>query len=176
MIGIHRPERLVEKVDYCLQGQGHSEGSKCRCLSRYYFLNRKTFCYQTRYCDPSDSLAIFKVKVKTRARMIKIWQFLLYLLYCWSFCYKTWFNGTLSLARVSYEEIGLLCSGSRSRQNCKMSMTVYLDAVFWNAEPYTTKLGTVMQHHEPNCLQKILVCCLQGQGHSEVFMSPKMTL
>ena len=57
-----------------------------------------------------------------------------------------------------------------------MSMTVYPDAVFSNAEPYTTKLGTLMHHHEPNCLQKILVCCIQGHGHSEVFMSPKMTL
>ena len=28
--------------------------------------------------------------------MIKIWQFLLYLLNCWSFCYHTWFNSTLS--------------------------------------------------------------------------------
>ena len=43
IIGYHRPERLVEKVDYCFQGQGHSEGSKCRCLSRWYFLNAKHF-------------------------------------------------------------------------------------------------------------------------------------
>ena len=48
MIGYYRPERLVEKLDYCIQGQGHSEGSKCRCLPRWYFLNRQTFCYQTR--------------------------------------------------------------------------------------------------------------------------------
>ena len=33
MIGHHRPERLVEKLDYC--SQGHSEGSKCWCLSRW---------------------------------------------------------------------------------------------------------------------------------------------
>ena len=29
------------------------------------------------------------------------------------------------------------------------------------------KLGTVMHHHVPNCLPKILVCCLQGRGHSK---------
>ena len=63
-------------------------------------------------------------------------------------------------------KIGLLCSRSRSRQNCKMSMTVYPDAVFWFAKPYTTKLSTVVHQHEPNCLRKILVCCLQGQGQS----------
>ena len=65
-------------------------------------------------------------------------SFVLYLLNCWSFCYKTLFVSTLSSAGVSYEEIGLLCSGSRSRHNFKMSMTVYPDAVFWNAEPYTS--------------------------------------
>ena len=54
MIGYHRPEHLVKKLDYCSHGQGHSEGSKCRCLSKWYFLNRRTFCYQTRYCDASS--------------------------------------------------------------------------------------------------------------------------
>ena len=39
-----------------------------------------------------DWFAIFKVKVTASAHMIKIWQFLLYLLNCWSFCYQTWFN------------------------------------------------------------------------------------
>ena len=33
-----------------------------------------------------DWYAIFKVKVTTKARMIKIWQFLLYFLKCWSIC------------------------------------------------------------------------------------------
>ena len=35
--------------------------------------------------------AIFKVRVISRAHMIKIWQFLVYLLNCWSFCYQIWF-------------------------------------------------------------------------------------
>ena len=43
-----------------------------------------------------DWFAIFKVKVTARAHMIKIRQFLLYLLNCWSFCYRTWFDSTLS--------------------------------------------------------------------------------
>ena len=76
------------------------------------------------------SFAIFKVKVAARARMIKYDSFVLYLLNCWPFCYKTLFDSTLSSAKVFYEEMGLLCSGSRSRHNFKMSMTVYPDAVF----------------------------------------------
>ena len=43
-----------------------------------------------------DWFAIFKVKVTARVHMIKIWQFLLYILNCWFFCYQTWFVCTLS--------------------------------------------------------------------------------
>ena len=43
-----------------------------------------------------DWFAIFKVKVTASAHVTKIWQLLLYLLNCWSFCYQTWFDSTLS--------------------------------------------------------------------------------
>ena len=68
-----------------------------------------------------DWFAIFKVKFTARAYMIRIWWFLLYLLNCWSICYHTWFDSTLSLtkAHMSFEEIGLLCSRSRSQQILK---------------------------------------------------------
>ena len=36
-----------KKLDYCIQGQGHSEVSKCQCLSRSYLLNHLAFCPQT---------------------------------------------------------------------------------------------------------------------------------
>ena len=101
-----------------------------------------------------DCFAIFKVKFTLRAQMIKIWQFLSYLLNCWSFCYWTWFDSTLSYARVFYGDIGLLCSRSKSQQHFKMSMNVCPDNIFWIAEPFTTKLGMVIHHYEQNCLSK----------------------
>ena len=55
-----------------------------------------------------DWFAIFKVRVTARVHMNKIWQFLLNFLNCWSFCYQTWFNSTLSKARVSYKEIKII--------------------------------------------------------------------
>ena len=58
---------------------------------------------------------------------------------------------------MSYEEIRLLCSGSKSRQNFKLSVNVCLDGIFWIAEPFTTKLGMVMHHYEPDCLSNRLV-------------------
>ena len=90
---------LWKKLDDCIQGQGHSEVSKCQCLSRY-LLNRLTFTtklgivkhHHELECMQEDWFAIFKVKVIARAYMIKIWQFVLCLLNCWSFCYQTWFD------------------------------------------------------------------------------------
>ena len=38
-----------------------------------------------------ERFAIFKVKVTAVAHMIKLWQWVLYLMNCWSFCYLTWF-------------------------------------------------------------------------------------
>ena len=57
------------------------------CLSRWYFLSHRTFCYQIWYGDAASwarvscgnyfvVVAIFKVKVTARAHMIKIWLFL----------------------------------------------------------------------------------------------------
>ena len=54
IIGYHRQERLVENLDYWIQGQGHSKGSKYWCLSKWYHLNHQTFCYQTWNCDASS--------------------------------------------------------------------------------------------------------------------------
>ena len=79
---------LVKKGDNCIQDQGHNEGSKCHCLSRWYLLNSQTLQYQTWYCDASscaevhaiDWFALSMVKVTARAHVIKLWEFLLYLL------------------------------------------------------------------------------------------------
>ena len=46
----HKLECPVEKWDYCVQGQGHSESSKYSdCLPRQYLLIHRTFCCQTLY-------------------------------------------------------------------------------------------------------------------------------
>ena len=44
---------FCEKLDYCIQGQGDSEGSECQWMSRWN-LNCQTFCNQTWYCDASS--------------------------------------------------------------------------------------------------------------------------
>ena len=94
---------------------------------------------------------VFNVKVTARAYIIKIWLFLLYLKNGWSIWNQTWFGSTTLWAGVSCGKIGLLCSRSRSRQRFKMSVTVCPDNIFRTAEHFVTKLGMMMQHHEPEC-------------------------
>ena len=60
--------------------------------------------------------------------------------------------------------------------NFKKLMNVCPDDIFWSIKQFTTKLGIVMHHYEPDCLLKRLVCCLQGQGHSEGSYNQNMTI
>ena len=65
------------------------------------------------------------------------------------------------------EKNWLLHSRSRSQQLFKMSVNVCSDNIFWTMEHFVTKLGVVMQHHEPECHSEKIVCCLQGCGLSK---------
>ena len=84
--------------------------------------------------------------------MIKVWQFILCFLNCWSFCYQIWFDSTLSKARMSCEEIGLLCSRSRSQRSFKTLVNICPDDIFWTAEQFITKLGLL--RHELKSREK----------------------
>ena len=95
----HKSECLVKKWNYCVQGRGHFEGSNCQLMSvqmisskllNMLLPNLVLWCIIMSWnVMQKDWFAIFKVKVTARANMIKIWQFLLYRLNCWSFCYQT---------------------------------------------------------------------------------------
>ena len=106
----------------------------CECLSRWYLLNRRTFCYQTWYGDAASRTILscrkklfpkFKVKVTLRAHMNKIWlsNISSELLVLGN---QTWSNDTSSEARVSHEKDGLLLSRSRSQPIVTMSMHVQM--------------------------------------------------
>ena len=88
MIHHHKPECLVKELDYCIQGQGHNKGSKCQCLSRWYLPNCQAFVtklgiamhHHEPECHAKRFFRCFQGH--TRTHVIKIWQFLLYLLNC----------------------------------------------------------------------------------------------
>ena len=86
---------------------GHSEGSECKCLSRWCLLNRLFFFFffnQTWYCDASPwalvpakrLMCCFQGQGHSKDSYDNMWRFLLYLLNCWSFCCQAWFIGTLT--------------------------------------------------------------------------------
>ena len=107
-----------------------------------------------------DWFADFKGKITAQAHIIEIQQFRLYLLKCWSLCYYTWFYGTLSKARVFMEKLDHYVQGQGHSKNEKCQWMFCPGDIFYIAESFTTKLGMVMHHYEPDCHSKRLVCCL----------------
>ena len=149
-------------MDYCIEGQDHSEASV-------------SVFIQMISSKPPDILVpklVLWCIIMSWSVLQKDWLLLSRLRsqqgLIWSkydsFNYIFWttdpFATKLSLIvyyhkpRVSYEEIGLLCSKSRLHQNFKMSVDVGPYDIFWIAEAITTKLSLVMHHHEPDCLAK----------------------
>ena len=89
----HKLECPMEKTDYCSQGQGHREDSKCQWvfvqiisseLQNILSPNLVWWCStMSQSVMPKTLLAIFKVKVTARLHMTKVWLYLLYLQNCW---------------------------------------------------------------------------------------------
>ena len=95
----HKPEYPVEKWDYCIQGQGHSEGSKCSWMfvqtissepNNILLPNLVCLCsiIMNQSVMQKTWFTVFSVKVTVRAYIIKIWLFLLYLLNAGQFATK----------------------------------------------------------------------------------------
>ena len=106
IVHYHKPECFMEKLDCHVQGQGHSKISKCQWMFvqmvssetlNLLLPNVVWWCIiMSQIGFETDWFAVFKFKVTVVDNMIKMWQFLLYPLNCWSFCYQTWFDSTLS--------------------------------------------------------------------------------
>ena len=114
-----------------------------------------------------DWFAVFKIKDTVKDNMIKIWLFsivseLLILLQL----SLVWWHILTMMIVLWKDRIALLWSKSRSQKRFRIPVNVHLDDISSAAGPFLTKLGLVMQHHEPKCHARRLVCCLQVQGHS----------
>ena len=101
-----KPECPVEKLDYCAQGQCHSEGSTCQWMFvRIISFEPQNILLPNLVCLWSimsqsvmqkNWFTVFSVKVTARAYIIKIWLFLLFLLNCWYICNQIWLDSTAS--------------------------------------------------------------------------------
>ena len=83
---------LVKRLDCCVQGEDHSKGSECDCLSGHWiaepFVTKLDMMMQHQEWSViwKDWFAIFKDKDTLKARKIVWWLFLQYPLNCWAFC------------------------------------------------------------------------------------------
>ena len=150
-------------------------------LARWYLLNRKTFCYQTWYCDTSSWAGVSCKMIgllflRSRAHMIKLWQFQLLsseLLNCGPFDIKLVLKVHYHKPEYLMKKLDYCVQGQGHSKilNFECLSRYYLLI----RQTFTTKPGVVMQHHEWDCLPKWLVFCLQGKGHSEGLYIPNMT-
>ena len=88
----HKPESCGKrKMHYCIQGQGHSKGSKCQWvivwmisseLQNIWCVDASSWARVSCEKEKKKMFAIVKVKVAVGVHIIKLWLFLLYLLNC----------------------------------------------------------------------------------------------
>ena len=85
---------LWKKLDYCIQVQGHSKGSECQCLSRWYLLKAEHFV--TKLCVVN---VMHHHETECHARSRSKWSFKTLLNLClspawsswhWSPCWRLW--------------------------------------------------------------------------------------
>ena len=95
IVHYHEPGCLMRKLDFCVQGQGHSKISKCSWMffqmipSELLNLLRPNLVWWciiiSQIVFQKDWFVVFKVKVTVKDRKSK-YDFLIYLLDCWSTC------------------------------------------------------------------------------------------
>ena len=105
IVHYHKPECFMEKLDCCVEGQGHSKISKCQWmfvqmisseLLNLLLPNLVWWCIiMSQIVSPRDWFAVFKVKVTGNDNIIKIWLFNI-LSELLILCNLTWFDGTSS--------------------------------------------------------------------------------
>ena len=168
----------MEKLDCCVQGQGHSEITKCQWMFvqmissetlNLLLPNLVWWCIiMNQIIFQKDLFAVFKVKVvKIRDNIIKILLFnmvsevLIFLQ-----LNLVWWYIIIGLIVLWKDWIVLLWSRSRSQKRFRIPVNVHLNDISSAAEPSVTKLGMVMQHYGSKYQARSLVFCLQVQGCS----------
>ena len=174
----HKPECFMEKLDHCVQGQGHSKISECQWMlvQMIFFWITEPFTtklgmvmhhYEPDFLSKSG-FVVFKVKVTVKDNIIKMWLFnmlseLLILLQV----NLVWWHIIIRCNVLWKDLIAVVWSRSRSQKRFRIPVNVHLNDISSAAEPSVTKLGMVMQHNGPKYHARRFVSCLQVQGHSE---------
>ena len=100
-------------------------------------------------------IAVFKVKVTVRVQILREYLSGWYLLNHLTFMNEAWYAGASSWPGVPCKKFGFLSSRSWSQCGLKSSRNNLL-----KFEPFATRFGIVMRHHELECCVTIfgLLC------------------
>ena len=152
-----------KKKDYCIQGQGHSEGSKFN-ICPDIFETIQHFVFKLGCCDSSLWVGVSSKKIDllfSRSRSLQELVWSKYDNFYCIFLIAVPFATKLSLVVHYHEQECFMekldCCGQGHSKISKCQ---------WMSRWVIIKLGKVMRHNEPNYLSNRLVCCLQGQCHS----------
>ena len=151
----------MEKLDYCIQCQGHSEGSKCTWMSVWMIFSEPqnillpnlvwwcSILSQSVMQKEQKLFAIFKVKVTARAHMIKYDSFYIFR----TADFLATIHGLMtrhhkpeSLDWITAFKVKVTAKG----QNVNFCS----DDSFQPAKYFATRLGIKMHHHEPELFSR----------------------
>ena len=156
----------MEKLDCCVQGQGHSRISNYQWMFvqmlssetlNLLLLNLVWWCnIMSQIVFEKDWFAVFKIMVIVMDNVIKICP-LIYYLNCWPFLQLNlvWWHIIIRWI-VWWKDWSTLVV--KVTEKVKNSSECSSGLYFLSCWPPVTKLDMVMQHHGPKCHARRLVC------------------
>ena len=167
VVHYHKPKCLMEKLECCVQGQGHHKISKCHWMFVQMIssesLNLLLPSLVLWWIIIKDWSGVFRVKVT-----VKDHNYNKYKTFWYIFLTDDLFSTKLDLMahhhKLEKMDRSVLVKVTEKVQNSSQCSSGWY---FSTAEPSVMKLGMVVHHHGPECHVRRLVCCLQVQGHSD---------
>ena len=155
-----KPEWHAEKLVHFVQCQGHSEGLYNQNMTISTISSKLLVCFATKLglivqhhnkleCPVKkwDYCVKVTAKVQNVSECLSGWYFLIRR----TLCYQFWYGDPASWARVMlFFFFFLLSSRSRSQWGFIWSKYDSFYYIFWTVDSLATKVGMVMQHHEPD--------------------------
>ena len=135
----------MKKLDCCVQGQGHSEGSKCLwifCPVSLWFMSRVTK-------RVSGEKIVLLCSSQVTAKVQNVNEFLprWYFLNCWTFCYQTWLMwwGIIMGRSVMWKDWFTIfkVKVTVSTHTIKFDCFYHINLI---ADPFATKFNGMVHH------------------------------
>ena len=146
------------------------------CLSRWYLLNHRTFCWlvcnQTWFDSTASQAGVSCGKMEL-LHLRSRWQrrFKMSANVCLEGIFWITEHFVTKSGTVMQHHEPVSCGGKYSIY-CYLQELIWskynnFHCIFWSAHPFATKLGLIVHYHKPECFIEKLYCYVQGQGQSK---------